>query len=1023
MKKHVKILVTAMITLFMIIGGIGLSQFVYAQNEEVAGETLENSESENSESPTVTEAPEDGTEEDFSSLGVDEETSSSSDDSSQERQRDVHEMTSDELFCYVIGLSSDELDELYDSCDDLDVLMSGFSDEQVKMLQDKFGNGEEGIMLASSGTGSYSYHSTRSTMYWYATLTVTGNATWSLSGTVVAQTGSYSSKNVSGTYTIKIGSQSFSNSFSFSNTEFKSGNTFVIATGTCSSFTQATVSANFSVTVSYTFNGAMNGTSTGSFSHNTGYVAPTYTLDLNCTFDNTVYYGLEHATANVYINNTLVSSNTGDFCKNYVQGTTYKFVITVETGYSINQTTFSGTVGTSNIDIRPLITSNKYTNTLKYNANGGTGAPSNQTASVTYPSTQSTFAVSTTKPTKTGYTFAGWYTAASGGTKVGSTYSVGKASNAGNQSVTLYAQWTANSYTLTIDPNGGSYNGSTSTSTKAGTYGSSLEVSEIPTKTGYTFLGWSKSGSGTLHSGQPLSKSSAITVTEKTDSDGTAYTNYSMNYTNSGTGTTWPNMEFFYYPYESGHTYRVSFDVRVNSTSGLGYSHIRHSGFRNNWEANSNNLNYTTSGWEHRSMDRTFTGTTISMSGNSYTINPLVEFYCAISAGSTGAFNFDLKNLNVYDVTSEKYVTSSSTVKNGATVEIGAGNTTLTAQWKANTYTVTYDGNGGEGSMDSETVTYGSDFCPKDGTFTKKGYRFHSWWADTDGDGKFESVWYPYQKISWTYDRDITLQAAWAVIQYDTWLNPNGGHWENGTISTDSKFFNYLTFGQSDGNLITESPVREGYIFDGWYTSATGGVKVYEAVKAKDPLGSTVYLATAIDGTDYWKDGIFQYESKEAMLTLYAHYIKLSDFKLANTVTGNMGSREKEFDYTLTLPSSLSGKSLSVSYADGSDGLITVDDDGKANVSLKSGESITIDDLTSEEAEAIAVVQSDYGSDGYTTTSDTSKTDDLVQIEFVNDKTSSVPTGVHNGNASLWILLVSTFGIMMIFLTKKIRKH
>ena len=81
-------------------------------------------------------------------------------------------------------------------------------------------------------------------------------------------------------------------------------------------------------------------------------------------------------------------------------------------------------------------------------------------------------------------------------------------------------------------------------------------------------------------------------MSEKRDDDGTAYTKYTMNYTN--TGTAYPNLGFFYYPYVSGHTYRVSYDVRVNTSSGFGYSLMRHAGFRNNWEATANDIKNVT---------------------------------------------------------------------------------------------------------------------------------------------------------------------------------------------------------------------------------------------------------------------------------------------------------------------------------------------------------------------------------------------------------------------------------------------
>lgn len=72
------------------------------------------------------------------------------------------------------------------------------------------------------------------------------------------------------------------------------------------------------------------------------------------------------------------------------------------------------------------------TYTVKYNANGGTGAPANQTK--TYGKA---LTLSTTKPTRTNYNFKGWGTSASATTVA---YAAG-ASYTANAGITLYAVW------------------------------------------------------------------------------------------------------------------------------------------------------------------------------------------------------------------------------------------------------------------------------------------------------------------------------------------------------------------------------------------------------------------------------------------------------------------------------------------------------------------------------------------------------------------------------------------------------
>lgn len=122
---------------------------------------------------------------------------------------------------------------------------------------------------------------------------------------------------------------------------------------------------------------------------------------------------------------------------------------------------------------------------VTYNANGGSGAPSQQTK---WHGTNLT--LSTTKPSRTGYTFKGWATSASGSVA----YASG-ASYTANVAVTLYAVWQAVTYKVTYNANGGS--GAPGQQTK--TYGVTLKLSTTkPTRTNYNFKGWAKTASGAV---------------------------------------------------------------------------------------------------------------------------------------------------------------------------------------------------------------------------------------------------------------------------------------------------------------------------------------------------------------------------------------------------------------------------------------------------------------------------------------------------------------------------------------------
>lgn len=123
--------------------------------------------------------------------------------------------------------------------------------------------------------------------------------------------------------------------------------------------------------------------------------------------------------------------------------------------------------------------------TITYNANGGSGAPANQTKWK-----NQTLTLSSTKPTRTGYSFLGWSTSSTATTV---TYSAGGSYTA-NAAATLYAVWKANTYKVIYDANGGT--GAPSSQTK--TYGVTLMLSStIPTRTNYAFLGWATSASAT----------------------------------------------------------------------------------------------------------------------------------------------------------------------------------------------------------------------------------------------------------------------------------------------------------------------------------------------------------------------------------------------------------------------------------------------------------------------------------------------------------------------------------------------
>lgn len=121
---------------------------------------------------------------------------------------------------------------------------------------------------------------------------------------------------------------------------------------------------------------------------------------------------------------------------------------------------------------------------LYYDDNGGNGSPSGSTATIYNATTNYTFTISSTKPTRTGYDFLGWSLDNKATT---ASYQPGGTITLTDTSI-LYAVWKLKTYTISYNANGGK--GAPSSQTK--TYGVNLKLSTVePTRSGYKFLGWS----------------------------------------------------------------------------------------------------------------------------------------------------------------------------------------------------------------------------------------------------------------------------------------------------------------------------------------------------------------------------------------------------------------------------------------------------------------------------------------------------------------------------------------------------
>ena len=144
--------------------------------------------------------------------------------------------------------------------------------------------------------------------------------------------------------------------------------------------------------------------------------------------------------------------------------------------------------------------------TLHYDANGGSGAPSD----ATYTSSSSTYTaqVSSVKPTKTGHTFLGWSKSSTAAT---ATYQSGANITLSPGTTTLYAVWQEVKQDwfayLYYNANGGSGAPSTQSDSINAASPSGSKTFTIssakPTKSGFDFKGWSENSAATTPSYQP----------------------------------------------------------------------------------------------------------------------------------------------------------------------------------------------------------------------------------------------------------------------------------------------------------------------------------------------------------------------------------------------------------------------------------------------------------------------------------------------------------------------------------------
>jgi|GEM_PF-6319435 len=248
--------------------------------------------------------------------------------------------------------------------------------------------------------------------------------------------------------------------------------------------TSSPAGINYGATNSASF--AYNTVVTLNSNPQTGYNLSSWSGDADCSDGVVTMNGAKTCQANYAYNSYTVTGTAGSggtispATRTVTHGSTTTFTVTPNTGYtagasgcggSLAGTTYTTGTVTGACTVSATFTANNYTITFNGNGNsGGTTATQTIAYGATAPLTANGY-------TRTGYTFAGWNTLANG---TGTSYANGANYTMGSANVTLYAQWTINSYTITGAKSGGTVNDTISPATRIVNYGSTTTFTVTP---------------------------------------------------------------------------------------------------------------------------------------------------------------------------------------------------------------------------------------------------------------------------------------------------------------------------------------------------------------------------------------------------------------------------------------------------------------------------------------------------------------------------------------------------------------
>lgn len=365
---------------------------------------------------------------------------------------------------------------------------------------------------------------------------------------------------------------------------------------------------------------------------------------------------------------------------------------------------------------------------------------------------------------KEGYNFDGWFANEEYTEEANLTIVKGS-----NGDITLYAKWTAITYTIEYVTYGGVFENNSYPKT----YTINDEISLVePTLNNNFFVGWfTLAENGNLQ--EKIEKGTTGNVTlyarwVSFESNGGSRVEYEV-IVEQGKINQPVAPEKDYYTFEGWYTDEEltnKFNFAIPSKNLVLYA---------NWEATEYKINYVLNGGQNAKENQ-----------ETYTIEENVIFADANKVGYTfvGWFN------------DEEF--TSTVVEE---LPLGShGEITLYAHYSINKYTISFETNGGT-SVTDITQNYATEVTDPEAP-AKNGYEFVGWYANEELTRRYTFSTMPAE--------DITIYAKWNIVTYDIFYNLDGGKFVDNTYAK--------TYRIDSEDIILKTPTKLGYKFDGWYT-------------------------------------------------------------------------------------------------------------------------------------------------------------------------------------------------------------